>query len=227
MIKNILFSILFLGSGFAYFGLSTHPEADSAPAVAQVADPLSIISEAEKSVVLINANINGEHAWLGSGVIVREDGIIITNAHVAVGADELIVTLRDGYSITASVRNIDELRDLAILQVNVPRGGLPVMKFSSSPVRLGQTVYTIGHPYGQEWTVSKGIISHVMRVTEDGTVFNQTDAGLMPGNSGGALINEAGELVGINAAAYNVWGVPIGLGLSIPLEDVIKFLETL
>jgi len=152
---------------------------------------------------------------LGSGVIVREDGIIVTNSHVVDGADEITVSLNDRREFQAQLLLTDERNDLAILKVQA--SGLPVLSFrDSDTVEVGDLVLAIGNPFGVGQTVTSGIVSAQTRTNDDGQVFIQTDAAINPGNSGGALVDMAGQLVGINTQILSRSGGSNGIGFAIP-----------
>ena len=156
---------------------------------------------------------------LGSGVIVRNDGYILTNQHVVDGADEVTVELTDGRSLKAKVIGSDKPSDLAVLKVEGAK--LQTLTLGNSDgVRVGDVVLAVGNPLGVGQTVTMGIVSAKGRSTGigDGTFedFIQTDAPINRGNSGGALVNTAGELIGINSQILSPSGGNIGIGFSIP-----------
>jgi Do/DeqQ family serine protease len=156
---------------------------------------------------------------LGSGVIVREDGYILTNHHVIDGADQIEVDLNDNRSLQAQVVGSDPPSDLAVLKVNA--SGLPTLILGDSDrTRVGDVVLAIGNPLGVGQTVTMGIISAKGRQTglSNGSFedFLQTDAPINRGNSGGALVSTNGELIGINSQILSPSGGSIGLGFAIP-----------
>jgi Do/DeqQ family serine protease len=156
---------------------------------------------------------------LGSGVIVREDGYILTNHHVIDGADQIEVDLNDNRSLQAQVVGSDPPSDLAVLKVNA--SGLPVLPLGDSDrTRVGDVVLAIGNPLGVGQTVTMGIISAKGRQTglSNGSFedFLQTDAPINRGNSGGALVSTNSELIGINSQILSPSGGSIGLGFAIP-----------
>jgi Do/DeqQ family serine protease len=167
---------------------------------------------------------------LGSGVIVREDGYILTNHHVIDGADQIEVDLNDHRSLQAQVVGSDPPSDLAVLKVNT--SGLPVLALGNSDqTRVGDVVLAIGNPLGVGQTVTMGIISAKGRQTglSNGSFedFLQTDAPINRGNSGGALVNTNGELIGINSQILSPSGGSIGLGFSIPSNMARNVMEQL
>jgi serine protease Do len=156
---------------------------------------------------------------LGSGVIVRADGYILTNDHVINGAQDIKVDLFNRHTYSAKLIGEDSPSDLAVLKINA--GGLPVLELGNSDaVRVGDVCLAVGNPLGIGETVTSGIISARQRATglssgnfED---FLQTDAPINRGNSGGALVNTRGELIGINSQIISTTGASIGLGFAIP-----------
>ncbi|MBE0417759.1 MAG: trypsin-like peptidase domain-containing protein [Coriobacteriia bacterium] len=164
----------------------------------------------------------------GSGVIVREDGYILTNYHVIEGADGVVVTV-GVQDVEAEIRGEDPLTDLALLKI--PGNDYPVIEFGSSAgLQVGQFVVAVGSPFGLEKTVTAGIISALQR-TPDGeglgiaryTNLIQTDAAINPGNSGGALVDAEGKLIGINTliqSPASAVGTPqsAGIGFAIPVD---------
>jgi serine protease DegS len=154
---------------------------------------------------------------LGSGVIVSPEGYVLTNNHVVAEADEIRVALKDGRETTATVIGTDPGTDLAVLKITLD--ALPVLPFRESAMQVGDVVLAIGNPFGVGQTVTQGIVSAIGRqglginTFED---FIQTDAAINPGNSGGALIDVAGNLVGVNTAIYSRSGGNQGIGFAIP-----------
>ncbi|MCK5424476.1 MAG: DegQ family serine endoprotease [Emcibacter sp.] len=161
---------------------------------------------------------------LGSGVIVQEDGVIVTNHHVVEGADEITVALSDRREFDAEIILNDEKTDLAILRIKTGGEKLPTLKFSDSDtVEVGDLVLAIGNPFGVGQTVTSGIVSALARTQvsgQDYQFFIQTDAAVNPGNSGGALIGMNGELIGINTAIFSRSGGSNGIGFAIPANMV-------
>ena len=156
---------------------------------------------------------------LGSGVIVRPDGYILTNNHVIEQADQIVVALRDGRRASAKVIGTDPDTDLAVIKIDL--NNLPVLPFKLSGNEVGDVVLAIGNPFGVGQTVTQGIISATGRsdlginTYED---FIQTDAAINPGNSGGALIDVAGNLIGVNTAIFSQSGGSLGIGFAIPAK---------
>ncbi len=156
---------------------------------------------------------------LGSGVILSADGLVVTNNHVIDGADEVRVQTYDEREYKAKVVGADKKSDVAVLQLEDASGLTPIRVGDSSALRLGDVVLAVGYPFGVGQTVTMGIVSATGR-SDMGIVdyenFIQTDAAINPGNSGGALINVAGELVGINTAILSRSGGSMGIGFAIP-----------
>jgi serine protease Do len=161
---------------------------------------------------------------LGSGVIVRQNGLIVTNNHVIRDASEITVVLADRREFPARVVVTDDRTDLALLRINVGREQLPHIQLrDSDQLEVGDIVLAIGNPFGVGQTVTSGIVSALARTAEgvsDYSFFIQTDAAINPGNSGGALIGMDGRLVGINTAIYSRTGGSVGIGFAIPANMV-------
>ncbi|HTT40161.1 MAG TPA: Do family serine endopeptidase [Burkholderiales bacterium] len=155
---------------------------------------------------------------LGSGVIVRQDGYILTNHHVVEAADEIEVAFNDGRQAKAKVVGSDPESDLAVLKVNLRN--LPAISFGRlDQVSVGDVVLAIGNPFGVGQTVTQGIVSALGRTHLGISTFEnfiQTDAAINPGNSGGALVDSGGNLIGINTAIYSQSGGSMGIGFAIP-----------
>ena len=166
---------------------------------------------------------------LGSGFIISEDGIVVTNNHVIEGADEVIVSLNDDTRLTAEVLGRDPKTDLAVLKVQSDRP-LPSLQFESSEnLRVGDWVMAIGNPFGLGGTVTLGIVSAVDRDINSGPYddYIQTDAAINRGNSGGPLFNMQGKVVGINTAIISPTGGSIGIGFAIPSEIAVRVIDQL
>lgn len=164
---------------------------------------------------------------LGSGVIVSPDGFVLTNYHVIEGADDIQLVLHDGRRIVAHVRGTDPESDVAVLKAD--EGNLPAITFGAiDSVRVGDPVLAIGNPFGFGNTVTSGIVSALGRNHlginrfED---FIQTDAAINLGNSGGALVDSAGNLIGINSMIFSRSGGSVGIGFAIPVSIARNVLE--
>ncbi|MBN2297723.1 MAG: DegQ family serine endoprotease [Deltaproteobacteria bacterium] len=166
---------------------------------------------------------------LGSGVLISEDGYIVTNNHVVGGADEIEVRLSDERVFPARIIGTDPKSDVAIIKIEAQ--DLPGIRIGdSSNLRIGSFVLAVGNPFGLEQTVTMGIISAVGRSglgITDYENFIQTDAAINPGNSGGALVNMDGELIGINTAILSRTGGSVGIGFAIPVNVVMNIKKSI
>jgi serine protease Do len=166
---------------------------------------------------------------LGSGVIVRGDGLIVTNAHVIRDADEIRAVLTDRREFPAAVVMRDDHADLAVLRIDTGGDHLPALPLADSDkAEVGDLVLAIGNPFGVGQTVTNGIVSAMGRSAEGISEYNeflQTDAPINPGNSGGALIDMSGHLLGINAAIYSRDGGSLGIGFAIPANTVATVIQ--
>jgi putative serine protease PepD len=207
-------------------------------------DLTSVVAKVLPSVVQVNVRA-GNQQGIGSGVILSQDGKILTNNHVVSGADQLTVTLSDGRTVAASVVRTDPTNDLALIQANGVSGLTAAALGDSGSVKVGDQVIAIGSPGGLQGTVTTGIVSALNReVTVSGEQQRQspipfsrngnstvtyhaiqTDASINQGNSGGPLFNSAGEVIGINSAIYSPVSSPdgaagsVGIGFSIPINS--------
>lgn len=167
---------------------------------------------------------------LGSGVIVSDDGLVVTNYHVIDKADEITVVLTDRREFEAEIVTRDERTDLAVLRIKVESEKLPFLKFrDSDTLKVGDLVLAIGNPFGVGQTVTSGIVSALARTARgvsDFGFFIQTDAAINPGNSGGALVSLDGGLIGINTAIYSRGGGSNGIGFAIPSNMVATVVGT-
>ena len=162
----------------------------------------------------------------GSGFVLRADGIILTNAHVVDGADEVTVRFTDKREFKAKVLGVDKMSDIAVLKIDA--NNLPTLKIGSATnVRVGEWVLAIGSPFGFENSATAGIVSGKSRSLPDDSYvsFIQTDVAVNPGNSGGPLFNMAGEVIGINSQIYSRSGGYMGVSFAIPIDVVIKVEE--
>jgi serine protease Do len=189
---------------------------------------------------MFNGRNSGErrNAGIGSGFVIRADGVIVTNAHVISGATKVSVAMRDGTSFPAKVIGVDETNDIAVVKIDAKN--LPVAPLgTSSDLLVGEWAIAIGNPFGfvlgnSEPSVSVGVVSAVGRNLagrgEGGGVYVdmiQTDAAINPGNSGGPLINALGEVIGVNSSIYSPSGGSIGLGFAIPIDRTKRIAEDL
>jgi serine protease Do len=165
---------------------------------------------------------------LGSGFIVRSDGYIVTNNHVVDSATDITVKLPGDRRFKATVIGRDPKTDLALLKIDSQN--LPTVSFGNSDtLQVGEPVMAIGNPFGLEGTVTTGIVSAKGRVIGEGPYddFIQTDASINPGNSGGPLVNQAGQVVGINTAIVSQSGGSVGIGFAIPINEAKSILPQL
>ncbi|MEO3431451.1 DegQ family serine endoprotease [Pelagibius sp. CAU 1746] len=171
-----------------------------------------------------------EQSSLGSGVIVAEEGFIVTNEHVIKGATEIKVVLSDRREFEAELVLTDERTDLAVLRVDPGGESLPTIEMrDSDEVEVGDLVLALGNPFGVGQTVTSGIVSALARTQvgiTDFSFFIQTDAAINPGNSGGALVTLDGRLIGINTAIYSRSGGSVGIGFAIPADMVRTVVES-
>jgi len=164
---------------------------------------------------------------LGSGVIVSEQGYVLTNHHVVEAVDQIEIALADSRKVPARVVGTDPETDLAVLKIELPK--LPAITFAKAEqVRVGDFVLAIGNPFGIGQTVTLGIVSGLGRSHLGITTFEnfiQTDAAINPGNSGGALVDSHGNLIGINTAIYSQTGGSMGIGYAIPVSTARLVME--
>ena len=178
------------------------------------------------------------NAGIGSGFVVRADGVIVTNAHVIAGASRVSVAMRDGTTYEATVVGADESNDLAVVRIKAQN--LPVAPLGrSSDLIVGEWTIAIGNPFGfvlgnNEPSVSVGVVSAVGRNLagrgEGGGAYIdmiQTDAAINPGNSGGPLVNASGDVIGVNSSIYSPSGGSVGLGFAIPIDRTKRIVEDL
>ena len=190
----------------------------------------AVVGITNKAVARDFFNRRVETQGVGSGVIFKSDGYIVTNNHVIEGARELIVSLADGRTLNAELVGADEMTDIAVVKVDAKN--LPTAKFGNSDeVVVGEPAIAIGNPMGLEFqgSVTVGVISALNRTLElsDRRVkLFQTDAAISPGNSGGALVNADGEIIAINSAKLAADGVE-GMGFAIPINTVQMIVDEL
>jgi serine protease Do len=207
-----------------------------APAVVTV--QTQAVSHADPFDTFFGGRADRTTAGLGSGFIARQDGVIVTNAHVVSGATSVNVALRDGTTYPAKVVGVDETNDLAVLRINAQH--LPVALLGNSDdLLIGEWAIAIGNPYGfflgnTEPSVTAGVISgtgrNLVGQAEGNGVYVdmiQTDAAINPGNSGGPLVNALGEVIGVNSSIYTPSGGSVGLGFAIPINRAKRVTEDL
>ncbi|WP_458111963.1 trypsin-like peptidase domain-containing protein [Arthrobacter sp. R1-13] len=190
-------------------------------------DITRIVEELAPSVVTIFA---GE--GVGSGVVYDGEGLILTNEHVVRGSPEVEVGFADGQRVRGAVRAADPISDLALVQTD--RTGLPVPEFQKELPRVGETAVVIGSPLGFESTVTAGIISGLHRSIPGSAASSQslvdliqTDAPISPGNSGGAVVNSRGQVIGISEAYIPPQAGAVALGFAIPAATAVEVAEQL
>ena len=216
-----------------------------ATAATGIADTLSvgeIAAAVEPSVVVISADVTVQQGPFtqrgtsaGTGVILTADGEVLTNAHVVEGATSITVTLDDGTTYTATVVGTDEDADIALLQLEGASGLTPATLGDSDAVAVGDDVVAIGNALDLDGglTVTRGIVSALDRTVEEETRTLsgaiQTDAAISSGNSGGPLVNAAGEVIGINAAGATSSGsvTAENIGFAIPIDTAMEVVERL
>jgi S1-C subfamily serine protease len=200
------------------------------------------IYEKENKAVVYITTVTIEYTWMfeatpregtGSGVIIDQDGNVLTNYHVIKGADQIRITLADGTEVEGKTVGSDPENDLAVVRFS-PRGkALTTIPLgSSSNLKVGMKVLAIGNPFGFDRTLTTGIVSGLGRPlqTEDGYLIRetiQTDAAINPGNSGGPLLNSHGELIGINTAIYSPSGASAGVGFAVPVNTARRIADEL
>jgi len=197
----------------------------------------TVYKEVSPGVVTITAIVsNGFGAAgqaSGSGIVLDTRGDILTNAHVISGARQIEVTFSDGRTVGATLVGSNSEADLAVIRVSVAASTLhPVTLGNSSSVQVGDTVYAIGSPFGLSGSLTEGIVSNL---NQSGSASNgsnltgliQTDAAINPGNSGGALVNTAGQVIGITNAIESPVDANVGVGFAIPINQVKQVLSSL
>ncbi len=192
-------------------------------------DKNKLVSASEKSITSVvtisssnNMSSSVNQGGIGSGVIFSDDGYIVTNFHILSGKN-INVKLNNGNNYPAAIIGIDKNADIAVLKININEKLRPINIADSNNLRIGDKVLAIGNPYGIGISVSNGIISATGR--DYGNPYLQliqTDAAINPGNSGGALINENGNLIGINSKIFSRTGAYQGIGFAIPSNLVVQ-----
>lgn len=163
---------------------------------------------------------------VGSGFIIESNGLILTNAHVVEGATTIYVTLTDKREFKAKLLGLDKRTDVAVVKIDAR--DLPKLPLGdSSKVRVGEWVVAIGSPFGLENTVTAGIVSAKSRDTGDYLPFIQTDVAVNPGNSGGPLLNTAGQVIGINSQIFSRSGGYMGISFAIPIDEAMRVADQL
>jgi S1-C subfamily serine protease len=228
------------------------------PSLSRTIDPIRVVSSAEDatislfeeaapSVVYITTSAVRQDYWsrniyeiptgTGSGFVWDDRGYIVTNFHVIQNADKALVTLSDQTTWEAEVTGIEPRKDIAVLKIKSTSALKPIPIGSSHDLKVGQSVFAIGNPFGLDQTLTTGVISALGREIESVAKIPirdviQTDAAINPGNSGGPLLDISGRLIGVNTAIYSPSGTYAGIGFSVPVDivnwvvpDLIKFGE--
>ncbi|HEY2357390.1 MAG TPA: Do family serine endopeptidase [Phenylobacterium sp.] len=205
----------------------------AAPAVVNISSKRMVRQQVDPFWQLFGAGAprNRIEGSLGSGVIVRADGVIVTNNHVVENGQEITVALADRREFPAHILLADPRTDLAVLKIDLPAGEkLPVLSIGDHvDSEVGDLVLAIGDPFGVGQTVTNGIISALNRTADpngDAGAYIQTDAAINPGNSGGALVSMDGELIGVNSFILSRSGTSSGVGFAIPAAVVRRVVET-
>lgn len=206
----------------------------AAPAVVNISSKRTVRQQPDPFWQLFGLGVPQERVAqsLGSGVIVRSDGVIVTNNHVIEGGQEITVSLSDRREFPAKVLLADPRRDLAVLKIDIPGGQrLPTLAIDDTgDTQVGDLVLAIGDPFGIGQTVTNGIVSALNRTTDPngdaGSAYIQTDAAINPGNSGGALVDMDGDLIGVNSFILSRSGTSSGVGFAIPAAVVRRVVET-
>lgn len=187
-----------------------------------------VIADVNPSVVSIVAETDDTQA-LGAGIIISADGYVVTNAHVTEDAHKIMLTATDGETYEAEFVGADEKTDIALLKTLHPVGFEPAVFADSENIRVGNSVFAIGNPFGLGNSVSAGIISAKERDIEKGPYDNfiQTDAAINRGNSGGPLFNLNGEIIGMNTAIFSTDGIDTGVGFAVPANTLQWVVEQL
>ena len=196
-----------------------------------------IFERSESGTVRIESKRDGQESsfrGIGSGFVYDTHGHLITNEHVIQGAKEIIVTFLDGRSYKAEIIGADGYTDIAVLHVNTSKDTLtPLLIGDSSQLKVGESIVAIGNPFGLSGSMTAGIVSQRGRLLQaGGTAFQipdiiQTDAVVNPGNSGGALLNMYGHVVGMNTAIQSSTGFFTGVGFAVPSQTIAKIVPYL
>ena len=213
---NYIFVILFTVALSWYFISDNNNKLVSA-ADKSISSVVTISSSAQS-----NLSYSNNKSGIGSGVIFSKEGYIVTNLHI-LNSKNIIVQLNNGKNYPANIIGIDKNADIAVLKISADENLNPINIANSDNLKIGDKVLAIGNPYGIGISVSNGIVSATGR--DYGNPYLQliqTDAAINPGNSGGALINENGNLIGINSKIYSSTGAYQGIGFAIPSNLVVQ-----
>ena len=178
-------------------------------------------------VVTITVNLGNGQA-IGSGIVLDSKGDILTNAHVIAAGGTTQVAFSDGTTARATLVGSNSTADLAVLRVSAPASTLhPLALGSSASVKVGDSVYAIGSPFGLSGSLTEGIVSNLNQSGAAGSGLIQTDAAINPGNSGGPLVNAQGQVIGINNSIESPVDGNVGIGFAIPIDQVKALLPAL
>ena len=211
---------------------ATTPTTTTVQGTSSSATAESVYAQVSPGVVTItSATARGQA--IGSGIVLDTNGDILTNAHVIAGATQMQVTLSSGQTVAATLVGSNSSADLAVIRISVAASNLhPVTLGNSDGVQIGDTVYTIGSPFGLSGSLTEGIVSNL---NQGGSASNganlsgliQTDAAINPGNSGGPLVNSAGQVIGINNSIESPVNGNVGVGFAISINQVKQLLPAL
>jgi S1-C subfamily serine protease len=238
----VLFSSLFSSVANAE-NITARPIAARVDLTVDEKSTISLFEKSRDSVVYITTsaqvqemtsrNIFSIPHGSGSGFIWDEFGHVVTNYHVLQDASAAVVKLNNGKEYAATLVGASQMHDIAVLQINTEQhDSAPLPVGTSHDLKVGQTVYAIGNPFGFDWTLTNGIVSALNRsLTEENGVtvehLIQTNASINPGNSGGPLLDSAGRLIGINTAIYSPNGANSGIGFAVPVDTVNRVVSEL
>jgi S1-C subfamily serine protease len=213
------------------------------PLLAAEQATIDLFERARASVAYISTQTRVVDGWTrnvfsvprgtGSGFVWDSDGHVVTNYHVVAGASSARVRLSDGRDAAASLVGVSPAHDLAVLKLDLAKAPAALPLGSSHDLRVGQTTFAIGNPFGLDFTLTTGIISALDRAlpSEDGRSLIehliQTDAAINPGNSGGPLLDSAGRVIGVNTAIFSPSGASAGVGFAIPVDTVNRVVPQL
>ncbi len=205
----------------------------SSTVAAQLASAAAIYQQAAAGVVTITTEVARQGRvgeGIGSGIVLDQNGNILTNAHVVAGANQIQVTFNDGRTLAATVVSANSSEDLAVVRVSAAASSLhPLSLGNSDLVRIGDQVYAIGAPFGLQESMTAGIVSGLNRHNASSGLSGliQTDARINPGNSGGALLNAQGQVIGVNDSIESPVAGNVGVGFAIPINVVKQLLSSL
>lgn len=244
--KRYLLFIILIVLGVGSYIIAKEPKqhiANNHHYSAQEKQDIGIFEETKDSVVFISVHQQVVDYWRrdvfnipkgeGSGFIWNKEGYIVTNHHVIMHAHKAVVTLKNGKKYEAKLVGSAPSYDIAVLKIDSKNEKLdPVHIGTSKGLKVGQSAYAIGNPFGLEWTMTKGIISALereMSATNGMPIRHmiQTDASINPGNSGGPLLNSEGKVIGVNNMILSPSGANAGIGFSIPIDTVKRVVSSL